>query len=224
MSEPREHYDITDATFDEFVEFMFDREVVPFPEDVNAGPGPWYWHADIDFDARKVAQFYVALFSMPEPLVARYTPAQLEQAFWAIPSCNIECSVRRIIWDERVSFELRESCVRSMYELYARLFSTNPLETSSNMWWDALAYDWHCGIRLRSSGGEDSAMQDIMFDTLLKILELPQKSCQEAALHGLGHLHHPDTETAVRRFLARNADVDPELKEYALAAAKFEVM
>jgi hypothetical protein len=92
------------------------------------------------------------------------------------------------------------------------------------MWWDALAYDWHCGNRARSNGGEDLAMQDVMFDTLVRILSLPQRSCQEAALHGLGHLHHPDTENAVQRFLNSGNAISADLKEYALAAARFEVM
>lgn len=224
MDTPHEHYDIKGVSFDEFVEFMFDHDVISFPEHVNAGPGPWYWHADVDYDPHEVAGFYVRLFSEPEFLLSRYTPAQLEQAFWAIPSANIECSIEHIIWDTRIPFELRESCVRSMHDLYARFFAKQPLETSSNMWWDGLAYDWHCGNRARINGGEDATMQDVMFETLVKILQLPQEWCQAAALHGLGHLHHPDTEAAIQGFLRATPGIDAELREYALAAARFEVM
>jgi hypothetical protein len=224
MDTPYEHYDLRGASFDDFVVFMFDREVVPLPQGVNAGRGPWYWHAEVEFDPVQVARYYVRLFSDPGFLLVRYAPAQLEQAFWAIPGSNIECSVGQLIWDSRIPFNLRESCVRSMYELYARLFARNPLETSSNMWWDALAYDWHCGNRDRSKGGEDEAMQDVMFETLVRILSLPERSCQEAALHGLGHLHHPNTKEAVQRFLSSNGAIAAELKDYALAASRFEVM
>jgi hypothetical protein len=43
-------------------------------------------------------------------------------------------------------------------------------------------------------------------------------------LHGLGHLHHPDTGELVQSYIARNPGLDPEIKDYALAAAKFSVM
>lgn len=226
MDSPHEQYDIRGLSFGQLVEFMFDHDAVPIPGDMQYGPGPWYWRAKVKYNPHEVARFYIRLFSEPEFLLARYTPTQLEQAFWAIPSVNIDCSVTHIIWDQRVPFELRESCVRSMRDLYARLFSVAPLETASNMWWDALAYDWHCGIRARSNGGDDSRMQDVMFDTLLAILQLPQSCCQEDALHGLGHLRHPDTETAIQRFLSASPDIDidPELKEYAMSAARFQVM
>jgi hypothetical protein len=224
MEAPRQIYDITGVSFDGFVEFMFNREIVQAPESANDGPGPWYWNADVSFDPHEVARHYIRLFSAPEFLLERYTLAQLEQAFWAIPGENIECSAGHIIWDKRIPLELRESCVRSMHELYARLFAREPLETSSNMWWDALAYDWHCGNRLRSRGGEDRAMQDVMFETLLRTLSLPEEWCQEAALHGLGHLHHPNTEPAIQRFLDDAPSINEELRAYALAAARFEVM
>lgn len=219
-----QHYDITSATFDEFVEFMFDREVTLYVENANPASRPWYWDADVRFAPQKTLAFYIRLFSEPEFLLNRYTAPQLEQAFWAIPSCNIDCSVAYLIWDTRLSFEMRESCVRSMYELYARLFAKAPLENSTDMWWDSLAYDWHCGIRLRANGGEDLAMQNVMFETLVRILKLPQEHCQGAALHGLGHLHHPETDMAIQCFLTERPNIDPELKAYALSAAKFEVL
>jgi hypothetical protein len=217
-------YNLRNATFEEFVDFLFDREVIPTPVERTADGEPWYWRAEVTFEPMRVASFYIQLFTDPGFLLDRFSLDQLEQGFWAIPSGNIECSINHIIWDKRLPFELRESCVRSMHQLYASLFAKEPLETSSNMWWDALAYDWHCGIRERANGGEDSAMQDVMFETLLRILELPQAWCQEAALHGLGHLHHPDTTAAVQRFLALTPGIDPELSAYALAAARFEVM
>lgn len=224
MDWPIQHFDITTMNFDEFVEFIFDREVVSYPKCVNTDPDPWYWHADVAFDFPKVAAFYVQLFSKPEFLLTRYTPSQLEQGFWAIPSSNIECSVAEIIWAPQLPFAARESCVRAMYELYARLFAKEPLESAANMWWDSLCYDWHCGIRSRSNGREDREMQDVMFETLLKILDLPQRWCKEAALHGLGHLHHPATKDAIDNFLAKYADLDSDLKDYSFAAARFEVM
>ncbi|HEV2731066.1 MAG TPA: hypothetical protein VGV15_13625 [Terriglobales bacterium] len=111
-----------------------------------------------------------------------------------------------------------------MFHLFERLFAAEPLETAPNMWWDSLCYDWHCGNRLRENGGEDAAMQDVMFETLAKILQLPSFYCQRDALHGLGHLHHPDTRALIQSYFDRNPTLDPEIKDYALAAAEFSVM
>jgi hypothetical protein len=63
-----------------------------------------------------------------------------------------------------------------------------------------------------------------MFATLGKILAVPSESCQTAALHGLGHLHHPDTNELVQSYLATNPSITPDLREYALAAAQFRVL
>lgn len=216
------HYDITTASFDEFITFVFDRPFVPIPHD-GKGPGPWYWQAEVTYDPLRIATFYVRLFADPAFLKDCFSPEQLEQAFWAIQSGNLDCSVTEIIWDRRVPFDIRESCIRAMEQLFSRLFASTPLETSVDMWWDSFAYDWHCGNRARANGGEDHLVQDIMFETLTKILAQPSVICQAAALHGLGHLHHPETEHVIDEYLERHTDIAPELRGYALAAAKFEV-
>lgn len=216
-------YDLTEASYDDFVQFLFAHEVIPFPKEKRE-PGPWYWHATVEFRPLSVASFYIRLFTEPDSLLQKYSLQELEQGFWAIQSSNIECSITEIIWMKSIPFEIRESCVRAMFHLYQRLFSHEPLDTSVEMWWDSLAYDWHCENRSRSNGGEDLLMQDVMFETLSKILALPSSAVQASALHGLGHLHHPDTKVLVDEFLQRNPQIDPGLREYALAAAKFDVM
>ena len=179
--------DITGISFDNFVQFLFARSV---PADEKADP--WYWHIDVTFDPREIAEHYIKLFTSPTFLLSAYSKPQLEQGFWAIHSGNLDCSVARIIWIEELAFAVRERCVRSMFHLFEQLFSIEPLDTSAHMWWDSLCYDWHCGNRSRANGGEDQAMQDVMFETLARILELDSPRCQGDALHGLGHLHHPD--------------------------------
>ena len=217
-------YDIRNASFDEFVDFLFDHEVVSIPRSAETGPGPWYWAVEVLFDPNRVAQHYIRLFTAPEFLLERFTREQLEQGFWAIQSSNIDCSVYEIIWNTDVPLEIRESCVRTMSDLFALLFSKDALETSVEMWWDSMAYDWYCGNRARKKGGEDESMQDTMFFTLEKILGLDSMACQDAALHGLGHLCHPQTKKLIDVFLEKNPSISNERREYALAAARFEVM
>jgi len=211
-------YDIRGASFDDFVTFVFAHDVAPAPEN------PWYRHAEVNYDPRRVVSYYIQLFSAPRFLLSRFSMAELEQGFWAILGGILGCSVRDVIWNRMVPFEIRENCVRSMAALYAQLFVEEPLQTSSNMWWDSLAYDWHCGNRARANGGEDRAMQDVMFATLGRILDMRSETCQRAALHGLGHLHHPGTNELVQTYLARTPSITPELRDYALAAAQFRVL
>jgi hypothetical protein len=111
-----------------------------------------------------------------------------------------------------------------MFYLYRDLFATEPLDTASLMWWDLLCKDlWQRGNRDRLRGGEDLTMQDLMFETLVKILALDSESCQIAAIHGLGHLHHPETDEVIRSYITLHPLLSEHEREYALAAARFEV-
>lgn len=217
-------YDLIGATFEEFVAFLFDHEVIPIPKYGKEKSEPWYWSAEVSFEPVRVACDYIRLFSAPELCLSNFSTKQLEQGFWAIQSPAINWAVTELIWNEQVPFVLRVQCVRSMFFLYEKLFATTPLETAPNMLWDSLAYDWDCGIRSRMNGGEDEQMQDIMFETLGKILALPSLECQGAALHGLGHLHHPATVKLIDKYIQRNQTIDEEMRDYALAAARFDIL
>jgi len=211
---------LADLTFDEFVSFLFDRDVAMESE----GRDYWYWHVAVEFDAKIIAAHYIRLFRQPEFLLERFTKLQLEEAFWAIPSHNLDCSVSKILSNSDLPLSLREECIRSMAALFKRLFAIEPLHTSVQMWWDSLCYDWDRGNRNRERGGEDLELQDIFFQTLAEVLASDSWVCQQAALHGLGHLHHPETRELIDRFISERRLLTEEHKEYALAAARFEVL
>jgi hypothetical protein len=219
LMEPPIHVDLTTVSFDEFVLFLFDREI---PAD-SQKQEPWYWHVEVEFDAAKICTYYVQLFRQPEFLLTRFTKPQLEEGFWGIQGPNLSCSVQRLIEDSNLPLSRREECIRSMFDLYRRLFATEPLETSVQMWWDSLCYDWHCGNRKRERGGEDLQLQEVFFHTLVMVLSIDSEICQDAALHGLGHLHHPQTAELIERYLREHPALAKKRKEYALAAARFRV-
>jgi len=83
------------------------------------------------------------------------------------------------------------------------------------MWWDSLAYGYFCGNKNRVHSDEEKNMQDVMFETLCQILKLDSEACQGAALHGLGHLVHPDTEKVIRAWIAEHPDLPEEDVDYA---------
>ena len=178
----------------------------------------------MEFDAKKISAYYIQMFEQPEFLLSQFTKAQLEEGFWAIQGPNLNCSVSRIIEDSELLLSVREACIRSMVDLFKRLFAGEPFDTSVQMWWDSLCYDWHCGNRKRERGGEDLELQDIYFQTLAKVLAIDSWICQGAALHGLGHLHHPDTQALISRYIEEHSSLTKEQVAYAQAAAKFEVL
>lgn len=178
MEQPKQ-INVSQYSFDEFISFLFERDV---PAETGKQE-PWYWNTEVIYASELVCRFYVQLFRQPEFLLDRFSKAQLEQGFWAIQSPNLDCGVDRLLWDSALPFTAREECVRSMFDLFSRLFASEPLDSSVQMWWDSLCYDWHCGNRNREVGGEDLQMQDVMFETLASILALDSEICQGAALH-----------------------------------------
>jgi hypothetical protein len=216
----RTNIDVSQYSFDEFISFLFARDV---PAE-NEKQEPWDWSIDVTFVPQRVCKYYVQLFRQPESLLERFSKSQLEQGFWAIQGPNLDCGVERLLSDTGLPFADREECIRSMFDLFARLFASEPLDSSVQMWWDSLCYDWHCGNRNRERGGEDLQLQDVMFQTLARILSIDSQICQGAALHGLGHLHHPGTPELVESYIREHPSLTKEWKDYALAAARFEVM
>jgi YgiT-type zinc finger domain-containing protein len=228
----RVSYDIRAYSFEQFVDFMFDRETpsgeMSFTSLAARGEtskwNPWHWRTDVTCDPRRICSYYLQMFRDCRFLLDRFSRDQLEQGFWAIQASQLYCSAYQIIWNNDLPFATREECVLAMFDLFKDLFFDEGLENSVCMWWDSFCYSWHCGNRKRSNGGEDMQMQDVMFKTLVKILDLDSKICQGAAIHGLSHLHHPKTHTAIQSFLGRNPDLDEQWRNVALAASRFELM
>jgi len=211
--ELREPSDLTNIPFDEFVSLIFDRDIPPKAGRLDAS----FYDVGVEFDAQKMCAYYVQLFHQPDFLVSRFTKQQLEEGFWAIIGHTVEWSAANIIEDSNLPLSSRKDCIESMAVLFERLFANEPLGTSVHMWWDSLC-------RNRERGGEDLELQDIFFQTLSKVLAIDSWICQGAALHGLGHLHHPRTKELVNRYLDENPSLTTEQKAYALAAAEFQVL
>ncbi len=216
----REFVDLCQFSFEQFVAFIFDRDIPAKSEKWD----PWYAHMRAAFDPAPICDYYLRLFKQPRFLLERFSAAQLEVGFWAISSHNfLGCSVTDLIWNVELPLSAREECVRSMFYLYRDLFAIEPSGTAGFMWWDSVCWHlWHRGKKDRVRGGEDLSMQDVMFETLLQILALESENCQAAALHGLGHLHHPATARVIEDYLRRHPSLTDEGRAYALIAARFE--
>lgn len=217
------YYDLRNVSFDKFINFVFEHDVAG----IRTEPGPWYFRENIwiDWNKEHVSNLFIELFHRADELLAIFPKDKLEQGFWAVMSQNLECNAYHLIHDEELDVNLKEKLVCSMYFLYENLFAKDPLETSSNMWWDSLAFDFRDGgPRDPANNNEDKRIQNAMFSTLIKILSIKSEACQGAALHGLGHLRHPKTAGVINDFIRRNKHLTDEQVAYAKACITGEIM
>jgi hypothetical protein len=218
----QQYYDLRQVSFEGFHQFIFELKVAVKGED-----DPWYWNFNlcIDYDEEQIANLYIELFENADCLLELYPKDMLEQGFWAIMGGNLENSAYSLIWDSDLSIEVKEKLISSMYFLYEKLFFEEPLDTSSEMWWDSLAFCYYeGGSRDPANNEEDRRIQNAMFITLKKILSLNSERCQSAALHGLGHLRHPENSEAITDYIKKNKNLTTDQIEYANACIAGDIM
>jgi hypothetical protein len=217
-------FDLSQLTFDEFVSFLFDHDI-----DTEEH---WYDDPELsnfnDFNEKGVAapQLVVAhmtrLFRDFAAIASRYSSRQINAGIWAMFSYG-PFRLQKHLWLASAPLLERVACVRAMYRVYSDYVAKSTVEVMENcfnMWWDAVAsgfWDQMYFDHKIADGdvaaltGEQKALLDEMFDTLSRILALPDWRTQACALHGLGHLHHPGVRDRVQRFLDENrAELSPE--------------
>jgi hypothetical protein len=105
-----------------------------------------------------------------------------------------------------------------MYHVFADYLSKLDTEMPADlsgfyMWWDLVLHDFwitprhmsvdRCGDTSKLDAEEHTEL-DVMFETLTRILGLPDRASQRSALHGLGHLYHPGVHDIVQTFIDAN--------------------
>jgi len=154
-----------------------------------------------------------ALFESSGDLRWRYSAEQLEQGLWFIFGPGGEEWFAGLLRDDGLPLQLRQRFIATIFDLYERLLSQVELDTATFMLWDLLINQFFNGDA--NDHVVPVALKATIFETLSRILELPDQECQRAALHGLGHLHHRDTALTVTGYLARNPSLPDEIVEYA---------
>lgn len=182
----------------------------------EAAHNSWWWQSEIVFEPIEHVGNLTSIFRNPQPLRRRYTRDQMEQGFWFLIS-GATGALEDVLWDSSVPWNNRALLIASTVDLYRQLFAHDPLDTSAYMFWDALAYGYCVPTRHPESDVEDSRVQGAMFAALQQILAIDSVPCQLAALHGLGHLRHPNTEHVICLYLERNPILTTAHRSYALA-------
>jgi catechol 2,3-dioxygenase-like lactoylglutathione lyase family enzyme len=216
---------LSSKTFEEYVRFLFDRAVVDDKEHFD-----WYL---TDLDGAKydeidrsepavLVEYMTRLFSDFASIAAGYSHAQVDQGVWGIWGEALRSY--ELVFDPAVSLSHRLACLRSMYGVYDNYVSTFPATTELsgfNMWWDLLLHGFWTAPREFVPGtyredfsklDEDSRiMLYEMFETLKLMLSLPDRECQRAALHGLGHLHQTLVPHLVQQVIDSGSRLPPEV-------------
>jgi len=144
------------------------------------------------------------------------------QGFWFLIS-GAPGGLEDVLWNTGVPWKARAELIQSTVDLYRRFFAYDVLDTSAHMFWDALAYGYCVPTRHPESDAEDRRVQKAMFAALQQILGIDSLACQLAALHGLGHLRHPETESTTTKYLERNPELSEEHRKFALACIAGEI-
>jgi len=218
----REIYiDIRNADLDEFERFIFDHDV---PEN---GQPAWNNNVDlrIDYDECRNAELFGQLFAESGRLPKRYSDRQIEQGCLCMCAGGFDGSVSDLIWTVELAVTAQERLIHSMFDLYANLFSSDPCGHACMMWWDPLAFPFN-PMKDADPATNDGhrRIQNAMFETLSRILTLDSENCQFAALHGLNHVLHPDTEAVIKAYIDKHPDLSDPDRNYAWACARGEAM
>ena len=217
--EPK-NLDLSAKSFEEFVQFFFARSPVPDDQQFE-----YYSHdlGGVRYDEREpsspkvVVNYMTKLFSNFGTIAPTYSLAQIDQGVWGLFGENLR--IHRFLWNDTVELEDRLQCIRSMYFVFADFVGSSKIaevDSAFFMWWDLFLFSFWVDMDLKNGPGrtydisvlnaDERAVVDTAFATLTRVLGLPDLASQFAALHGLGHLHHPDVSGAVQAYIEKHAD------------------
>jgi hypothetical protein len=212
--------DLSSFSYEEFVTFFFDR---PAPEPSEHTGSFAAEGRECAWSRPDVAVSHLTKLFRDFPGICRkYSLGQVNQAIWMIIGADFD--LVQHLWDNSVSLGERIECIRSMYFVYSDFVAKSDVEIMENcfdMWWDLMADSFwfqsnffdhseiHKGMssmkvqrgEMSKLGSNSRALLGAMFETLGRILELPDRRTQKYALHGLGHLHHPGVRGLVQKHI-----------------------
>jgi hypothetical protein len=230
MNDESKDLDLSSLSFDQFVEYFFDRGVVPDNEQFDlfmVGLDGEKFDESTPSSPSVVVDHMTVLFSNFGLIANKYSIDQVDQAVWGMLGANLR--LYEFIFAPSVPIENRLECIRSMYHVYFNFVTHLQTDLGPNlsgfyMWWDLLLHGFWTSDKPHFPGtykgdpskldSESRVMLDVMFETLRRILSLPDRESQKSALHGLGHLDHPGVRDEVQKFIdTRKSDFKLEWLE-----------
>lgn len=216
-------FNLTDYSLTEFQCFLFSRDIVEGDE----GEELWYldYRLEIEGSFEHIANLYIQMFSNADQLLSLFSKSQLEKGLWMIMNSGLKgYTAYDLLWENKIDIGLKEKLIYSMFYLYRTLFAVEPLNQTCHMWWDSLGYRFYRIIN-PAENSEYQHLQNAMFVTLQKILQLDSVDCQFAALHGLGHVRHPDNAGVIQAYIRQHQHtLTADEIAYAEACINGEIM
>lgn len=222
---------VTEATFEEWIEFIFARPV---------SQPAWYWERDADewlAMPERTAELMAETFVRSGEVLEPYDDAQVNQGLWMLAS-ESQSFAYTLLRDE-VPWPKRAAALEGIFTLYRDCFgarctnhlshldvpagnpAASPLNAICYMWWDIFPATAEPGAPARRERDQ------LVLSVLERTLDLPHDACREAALHGLGHWERAYPERvhdAIDRFIWGNRKIPCALRNYAYAARHGDVL
>jgi hypothetical protein len=219
------YYDLRNVWFEGFLDFIFNRPVVPQFCEANWGRDTspedcWYdsIDLDIDFDPARNCEYLALLFSDPLVVRDRYSLSQLEQGFqWMQTSFN-DGSAGDILWTGSLPLGRRVALIHSMYYLFTDLFAFEPLDRAPRVWWESMARRIPGCASGATWWADRQIVEGALFQTMASLLELDSEKCRIDALRGLAHLAHPGKQGLILDYLDRHPGLDENHRRHAEGA------
>jgi N-acetylglutamate synthase-like GNAT family acetyltransferase len=192
-------FDVSRLTVEELAAFWFDRPSAEGDHDIWWRIEPTVYAGDRERYSTKLIEL---LRRFPE-LAAPYSFAQVQAGVWGLSSSTPYSAAQSLFsdryWCDWVpSVESQVEAIGAMRAMFTDYLAKNEEGGEDQgfwMWWDMVIdqIHWH------EPGAAE--LRQAIFEILCDILDLDDGHCQECALHGLGHLDHPQRSARVQRFI-----------------------
>jgi hypothetical protein len=222
--DPRPDFDLSQLTYEEWLMYLFDR---PVGDRVFWNEVDQYDNYHDLAEPATIVQHLQRTCLEHGAILRRYSREQVDQGLWWILSESLfDCG--RTLFDCTVDFDLRRRCIESMYHVYADIVAKtdgDATETIYWMWWDFIGHAC-TSHELDRVTLDWQLTTSVIIQTLAKIVNLPNRRCQWAALHGLGHLDcHPKAREVVQRYLdAHGEELSADERKWVEACRECKVM
>lgn len=233
------NYDLRNASFEEFLDFLFDHPVAAQHREENWGKKETQhekeWYFGLGFpskprvlhDPARTAGFYITMLTHPQTLLERYSRDQIVQGFGflvGVLASGNAAGLGRLLTEPAVAIEKRLAVVEALYHLHDRLFAVEDLKNSAGgLWFNlgmAVSLFRDSEILSSSDGVELAQITGGLFNVLCRLLEHPEAKLVDAAITGMEGIEHWKTPAALRTCLETRDDLSAECRERAQAAIK----
>lgn len=216
-------FNLTHYSLTEFQCFLFGRDIVEGDEREEL----WYLDHRLEIEGgfEHITNLYIQMFGHAGQLLNLFSKSQLEKGLWMIMNSGLKgYTAYDLVWENKIDIGLKEKLIYSMFDLYLTLFTVEPFNHICHMWWDSLGYRFYRIIN-PVENSEYQRLQHVMFVTLQKILQLDSVDCQFAALHGLGHVRHPENEGVIQAYIKQHQQtLTADEIAYAEACIRGDIM